>query len=146
MNPTALVKRLLTSPAALARAADARLDIAHPILLEVDLHLVVLRLPVAHGGEPAEPPPVARDQALAAVDHRADLAGGQPLRREERHRVEELREGVGADDAGLAEKRVHRDIGRRDERARVRRRRTGAGNRSARPHRVMRSRGRPGCR
>src|SRR6266536_4429294 len=54
-----------------AGAADARLDVADPVVLDLDDDLVVLDLPVAHGREPGKLEPPVRREHRAAVDQRA---------------------------------------------------------------------------
>jgi hypothetical protein len=51
-----------------ARATHVRLEIGHQATLEVDDDLVVLDVPVAHGGQAPEAPALMGDGAPAAVD------------------------------------------------------------------------------
>src|SRR5713101_6145177 len=61
------------------RPTDAGLDVTHQVPLEIDLDLVVLDLPVADRGEPAEGAAAVGHHPLSPVDERPRLAGRQPL-------------------------------------------------------------------
>ena len=76
------------------------------------------------GGEDARPAGVGED--------RDGRPAGKRLAGEQRGDVEELAEGVGADDAGLAEERIDRHVGRGEQRAGVGARGPGTRGRSSR--------------
>src|SRR6185436_3598808 len=62
-----------------ARAADAHLDVLHDAVVERDLHLVALDVPVAHGGQPAPGPAPVWHLAAAPVDERLPARRGEVL-------------------------------------------------------------------
>src|SRR5205823_308193 len=61
------------------RAAHARLQVADDVVIELDLDLVVLDVPRADGGHPAEAPRAAWHHALTAEDQRATVGRGELL-------------------------------------------------------------------
>src|SRR5258708_38000719 len=60
------------------RPADAGLNVPDTVMVELDLHLVVLHLPPADRTEPSERPPPVWHHPLPAIDQRPRLARGQP--------------------------------------------------------------------
>src|SRR4029453_6747236 len=59
--------------------ARRRLHVAHHVVIEHDLHLLALDLPVAHGGQPAEDPTGGRHQPAAPVHERLPRGLGKFL-------------------------------------------------------------------
>jgi len=59
--------------------ADPGLDVSHPLALEVNLHLVLLDVPVADSRDPSERALTARHDSLTPVEDVPDLARRQPL-------------------------------------------------------------------
>src|SRR5262244_331912 len=62
-----------------AHAAKLRLHVAYAIAVELDHHLVVLDVPVAHRGDPPEGAPPVRHEAPAAIDEARLVRAGEAL-------------------------------------------------------------------
>src|SRR5262252_7524259 len=78
-GPLAFRMFVLLGGRSAAHAAELRLHVAHAIAVELDHHLVVLDVPVAHRGDPPEGALRMGHDAAAPVDEAPTIRSGEAL-------------------------------------------------------------------